>query len=244
MKLLATVLSLLLLSPLLFGQEPDMVRFDPASMDLPAKYKSVKPFLIEKTEVTEGALILYRQSTRFKKVPNYQAHFPKNKQLPANLVDWFEAAAVCEFHGKRLPTLAEWNIAAGVNRTYPWGEAPLDGKNANVCDKSCKAPWALWRHGDGYERVAPIGSYPAGATPEGLLDMAGNLWEWTSTRVDGRTLKLLGKDQPREDFMDEVVIKGGSYGSHPDQMKNAGFAKSPTNFKASHVGFRCVKEVK
>jgi len=242
MRFLITIISLCLLSQTGFAEEPGMVHFEPAKMDLPAKYQKIKPFWLDKMEVTQRKLIHYRQSTRFKDVPQYQAHFVKNKDQPANLVDWFEAATFCQREKKRLPTADEWMIAAGVKRTYPWGEAAFDGKNANICDKSCKAPWALWRIGDGYERVSPVGHYPSGATPEGIFDMAGNLWEWTSTRASGGVLLLLGKEQPREDFMDEVIIKGGSYGSHPSQSKNSAFAKSPTNFKASHVGFRCLKE--
>jgi len=244
MKLLLICLNFLgLLSPALAGPAPE-VRFDPAIMEAPAEYKHLHPFEIDKTEVTVGQLISFRQQTKFKEVPQYQAHFPKDRSLPANLVDWFEAASFCQYQGKRLPTQKEWELAAGVNRTYPWGEEAPDGKRANLCDKSCQTPWAMWRVSDGYERMSPVGSFAAGATPEGLLDMAGNLWEWTSTRPDGTQLLYKGIDQDRSDYMDEVIIKGGSYGSNPKQLKNQAFAKSPTNFQSSFVGFRCVKDVK
>ena len=216
------------------------VRIDPASSG--PEYAQVRPFVIDKTEVTLGELIQFRQTNKFKLVPEYQHKFPSDLSLPANLVDWFEASAFCRSLGKRLPTRQEWELAAGVNRTYPWGEAPLDATRANLCDKNCKTPWSSWRISDGYERQAPVGSYPLGATPEGLLDMAGNLWEWTATKLDGSTLVYKEKDQDRDDFMAEVIIKGGSYGSNPEQLKNKEFAKSPTNFQASHVGFRCVGE--
>ncbi|MDT8446756.1 MAG: formylglycine-generating enzyme family protein [bacterium] len=222
----------------------DMVLIDPAQIEGGAAYSDVKPFLMDRTEVTVGELIKFRQETRFKDVPQYQHKFPKERRTPANLVDWFEAAQFCQNLGKRLPSAREWTLAAGPTRLYAWGDSAPDGSQANICDKRCKTPWHLWRVDDGHERESVVGSYPQGATPEGLLDMTGNLWEWTHTRArDGQPLIFRGDDQPREDLYAEMVIKGGSYGSTPQQLKNQEQAPSPATYKASYLGFRCVKEV-
>jgi formylglycine-generating enzyme required for sulfatase activity len=136
-------------------------------------------YFIDKYEVTQAE---YDQCVAAGKCKaNQKYNGLAGTHQPVVGVYWEDAKSYCSWVGKRLPTEAEWEKAArGTDgRMYPWGNE-FDGKRANFCDKNCGVGWALKDWDDGYALTAPVGSYPAGASPYGALDMAGNVWEWVA----------------------------------------------------------------
>ncbi len=151
---------------------------------------------------------------------------------PVPEVTWDGAVAFCAARGARLPTEAEWEAAARgrEGRTYPWGEARPDATRAVIGRRSGE--------------TEPVGSRPAGATPEGLLDMAGNLQEWTSTLYRPYPYDPAdGRETPG--VAGERVTRGGDhvYDDGPATLTGfhrTGFSRAPDRGHRQ-IGFRCAR---
>jgi formylglycine-generating enzyme required for sulfatase activity len=116
---------------------------------------------------------------------------------PVNCVDWDQAKAYCTFVNRRLLSEAEWEYAARGpdRRMYPWGDDPPSSAQLNAYGGECRAlavrlkfEWSvMYNHDDQWEATAPVGHFPGDASPFGLLDMAGNVSEWTADWYVGYT---------------------------------------------------------
>jgi formylglycine-generating enzyme required for sulfatase activity len=161
---------------------------------------------------------------------------PDAEQHPINCVDWEQAKAYCAWHNERLPTEDEWEWAARGGdeaRRFPWGKDGPTAERLNACGAECVA-WAkrasgktwssMYEEEDGWVTTAPVGSFPQGATPLGIQDMAGNVWEWTSSKLD-RANK---------------VTRGGGWSDFKPERVHASFRSSDAPATRSRsLGFRC-----
>ena len=166
-------------------------------------------------------------------------------------VSWTNAVSYCSFVDRRLPTEAEWEKVAtwvpqkGEKLIYPWGNE-YDCSKGNFDDET-ELDASLMQDGsvscDGYSLTAPIGSFPAGASPYGALDMGGNVWEWvadcwTAGGYDGPAPDPAGDDPACA----ERRARGGSWDDYPVDLRSARRTSglSPT-LRRNDTGFRVAR---
>ncbi len=204
---------------------------------------TLSPFAIDRTEVSVGA---YRRCVASGACapPAFSpgdARFDRD-ELPVTQVRFQDAAAYCAFAGGRLPTEAEWEYAArGVTgRRFPWGMIWASRRANHGAISATDTTDAS----DGTTLLAPVESYPDGASPEGVLNLAGNVAEWVNDLVDLQASDERGyaptpARNPRGAETGEHVIRGGSYRMSPL------FLRAPARFllhgqsSQDDVGFRC-----
>lgn len=176
---------------------------------------------------------------------------------PVNCVSWHQAEAFCQSRGAQLPTEAQWEFAArgSDGRVYSWGDAAPDSEHMNGCGAECVA-WraavelsetpGLHESDDGYVGTAPVGSFPAGKTQAGLFDMAGNVFEWTSSEFvpfdEAQRLADAAKAAP--DAPVKRVIRGGAFNSFMPAFADPALRFGQTQDAHPHaIGFRCAADI-
>jgi formylglycine-generating enzyme required for sulfatase activity len=184
-------------------------------------------------DVDDPAGHIWNGSGRYAPAAGYE-------QYPVVGETWPGARAYCEWRGARLPTEAEWERAARgtLGRVYPWGDDPPNSLRA--------------RFGFRPNDYLPVGSYPDGATPEGVLDMAGNVWQWTSSLYLPYPYR---SDDGREDpnATGARVIRGGTHNAPADMLRSSfrSIGLVPGQMPAGVVGmvgprptigFRCARD--
>jgi len=156
---------------------------------------------------------------------------PDRAEHPVNCVDWSQAQAYCAFAGKRLPSEAEWEWAArggGAGIAYPWGNDPPGDR---VCWGGPGNETAGPRSG-----TCPVATHPRGATPSGVQDLAGNVWEWTSSE------DVVAADSRGRGGTPVKIARGGGWSSTtPAQLTAAIRAKDLPTMRAADLGFRCAR---
>ena len=196
----------------------------------PGREETAGPLFVDAHEVTVGDYRACVERGLCKRPPTGPGcNFPDaaRDRHPINCVDWYEASRFCESNQKRLPTAPEWQLAArGTDgRIYPWGDQPPSNQ---LCWQG--RPGAL------RARTCEVGSVGSSASPYGLLDLAGNVAEWTNT------------DQSGVPSGRALVVQGGGYVLDPmeDSEWRSVRVDFPTAYPPSHrssdVGFRCARD--
>jgi len=215
--------------------------------DAPSHLVHVDSFWIDQTEVTNSQYAQCVEAGACTPPTTCDWGTPTYSQvgaaaLPVVCVDWAAARAYCLWAGARLPTEAQWEKAARgpAGRIYPWGDEFV-GTRANYCDSQCELGWQDSKDNDGYTALAPVGSYPDGASSYGALDMAGNASEWVADwYARDYYLASPAANPPGPTSGTFKVLRGGSWLSLPRALRTMTRDYTAPDLRDDSVGFRCV----
>jgi formylglycine-generating enzyme required for sulfatase activity len=193
---------------------------DPSELadEKPQRQVFLKGFFIDKYEVTNAQYKKFVDATGHKPPRHWEGNvYPSHKaDHPVVYVSWEDAAAYCQWAGKRLPTAEEWEKAARGSEgfIYPWGNE-YGGEKVNLVNAG---------RGD----TSPVDEYKGDVSPYGVYDMGGNVSEWTRSWYDSDK--------------NSYTLKGGSWYTELYTARGAHRSPGLPEYELNIVGFRCAKD--
>ncbi len=202
----------------------DMGREDGDEYEKPQHLVEVKPFYLDRTEVTNERYKFFVEATEHRMPQHWRGNQPPagEEKFPVVNVSWDDAVAFAAWEGKRLPTEEEWEFAARGRdgRLYPWG-SEWNPEFANTAES-------------GTGKIVEVGRYPGGASPFGVLDLCGNVWEWTASDLRSYlTQELIATDRK--------VIRGGAYDVRNERATATYRGVVQADKVYPKTGFRCAR---
>lgn len=210
-----------------------------ASSERPGRNVTVSAFCIDTYEITNAryascvneGFCQPPDPLNSQTVTGYSAS-PIHARFPVVNVTWEQAQTYCEYRGGRLPTEAEWELAArhdsetGAMRAFPWGNQTPDNTRANFIGKNI---------GDAVE----VGQHPAGVSAYGVHDLSGNVAEWVGDWYGAYNRENnVNPSGPAEGTL--RVVRGGSYADDAERIRGGYRGSQSPNVENNKIGFRCV----
>jgi gamma-glutamyl hercynylcysteine S-oxide synthase len=201
----------------------------------PRRVVDAAAFAINRTEITNGQYQRFVDATGHRSSFHGGHHLLGLDERPVVGVTWGDADAFCRHFGLSLPSEREYERAArgSEGAQFPWGDAPSGDRLVNGGAEAC----CSGDDSDGYFMTAPADSFAAGASREGVLNLLGNVWEWTRDfyapyegEADPATAKKFR------------VLRGGAWNSDPNHLTTTYRLAYDPDFRfAANGGFRCVR---
>ena len=214
-----------------------------APNERPLARVTINRFYLSRYLITNADYEKFDSSHAQKRMPGAGDRHPVVYVSSVDAINFCQWLSVREHKKYRLPTEAEWEYAArGTDeRRYPWGNSGGRGDLANFADKNTVFAWSDREIDDGYPETSPGGAFPLGASPFGIEDMAGNVWEWCLDFY--AAYHGAPKANPRGPATGaRRVYRGGSWKSRFNSLRTTVRGSNAPNYSCNDLGFRIACE--
>jgi formylglycine-generating enzyme required for sulfatase activity len=214
-----------------------------APNERPLTRVSISHFYLSRYLITNADYEQFDASHKHKRMPGAGDNHPVVYVSSLDAIRFCQWLSSREHRKYRLPTEAEWEYAArGTDgRRYPWGNYAGRGDLANFADKNTVFAWSDREIDDGYSETSPVGAFPLGASPFGIEDMAGNVWEWCHDYF--APYQASQKTNPRGPVTGvRRVYRGGSWKSRFNSLRTTVRGSNAPNYSCNDLGFRIACE--
>ena len=217
--------------------------FDAAPNEKPVTKVTLSRFYMSRFPVTNEEFERFDPTHLRKRAPGAGPRHPVIHVSSLEAIKFCQWLSTRERKKYRLPTEAEWEFAAkGTDgRKYPWGSYDRRGDLANFADRNTVFAWSDREVDCGFAETSPVGAFPLGASPFGLEDMAGNVWEWCLDFLE--SYRGAPRVNPRGGSSgSKRVYRGGSWKVRFSSLRTTARNANAPNYTCNDVGFRMVCE--